>query len=132
MDSTLLSNVLWSSQKNLNFTNKFILRNTWVLLLRQLCKLQIFNCWLQIFTCSTKFFFRWKPKPYKKCQYSKPIWKLSKQNKLTVKLFDEKLSENSWSLLQLQTRIVIYYVKKFVKNLSNEKKHIPVSRELAF
>ena len=48
------------------------------------------------------YFFRSKPKHYKKCQYSwlfkKNIWKLIKQNKLTVKWFDElsdkKPSEN--------------------------------------
>ena len=44
------------------------------------------------------FFYRLKPKQYKKCQYSwlfkKNIWKLVKQNKLNVKFFDKKLSKN--------------------------------------
>ena len=43
MDLTLLSNVLWPSEKNLNFANKFIVRNSRVLLLRQLCKCQLFR-----------------------------------------------------------------------------------------
>ena len=73
-----------------------------VLLLHQLCKrqlfCQIFNCWfLNIYFFYKIFFFRLKPKQYKNASIAdclKNIWKLIKQNKLTVELFDEKPSYN--------------------------------------
>ena len=71
---------------------KFLDIYSWgVLLLRQLCKhrlfQQIFNCWLWIFTFSTRlFFFRLKSRQHNNANIAdclKNIWKLIKQNKLT-------------------------------------------------
>ena len=71
-----------------------------VLQLRQLCKRQLFcqiystvDCKYLLFL--QYFFFR---KQYKNANIAdclKNIWKLIKQNKLTVELFDEKPSEGS-------------------------------------
>ena len=93
--------VKWQVEEFLVWGNKNSKLSS-VLLLRQLCKSQLFRQIYSTVDCKYLLFlqkisFRLKPKQYKIVDIAdclKNNWKLIKQNKLSVQLFDKKPSED--------------------------------------